>query len=59
MEEKIGQLLQKTNEKLFEAPIARQDYNNIHVKQKGKALLPWLQQVFFYFFPNFLTPPEP
>lgn len=52
MEEKVGQLLQKTNEKLSEAPIARQDYNNIHVKQKGKALLPPLQQVFFYFFPE-------
>lgn len=57
MEEKVGQLLQKTNEKLFEAPIAWQDCNGNYIK-KGRALLPPLQQVFFYFFPDFLTAPE-
>lgn len=50
-------LVKYFNEKLFEAPIARQDCNSNHVK-KERALLPPLQQVFFLpdFLPDFLTP---
>lgn len=60
MEEKVDQLFQKTNKKLFGAPIPRQECNNNCVKQKGRALLPPLQQPFSYSFPkkrcDFLTP---
>lgn len=51
--------LQRPKKKPFGAPVPRKDCNNNHVKQKGRALLPPLQQAFSCSFPkkrcDFLT----